>query len=49
MKEKLFYEMQKYDLHFFVGTHAFHQKTWLIIGLFYPYFQDNRRRTLLDY
>lgn len=46
MKDKLFYQMQKNDLHFIVGTYAF-QPTWLIVGLFYPHLPEPYKQTSL--
>jgi len=46
MKDKLFYQMQKLDLHFIVGTYAF-QPTWLIVGLLYPHPPEPYKQTSL--
>ena len=37
VKKKVFYQLcsDKYDMHFYVGTHR-RWKSWMIVGLFYP-------------
>ena len=38
--------IEKKDTHFFVGTHRVFPQTWMIIGLFYPPFQDSQTSLL---